>query len=288
MTRFADEVARYCPPLHTSCDRLFRLRSHSDEEESAEVRSGFMSGSHRFLGTQASDSDRLILVYVLRGQGRYTDASGHEHRLAAGSALMRWPKIRHRHQFTLDTDPAVWTASLPGTCADLLRATGADPTRCVLTVGTPVYLIKRITSFHEFLRSATDHTLMRAVALLYALYCDVWERAEQSPSTAPAWLAAVADHLARRPGDRSELTELAAAHGLAPTTFRRVFTQHMGESPGAYRIRRRIERAQSLLAETERPISDIADQLGYADVFAFSKQFKQRTGIPPAAFRKVL
>ena len=50
-------------------------------------------------------------------------------------------------------------------------------------------------------------------------------------------------------------------------------------------IMQRVERAKELLSYDELPISDIARQLGYSSVAYLTNQFKQITGLTPAAFR---
>jgi AraC family transcriptional regulator len=50
-------------------------------------------------------------------------------------------------------------------------------------------------------------------------------------------------------------------------------------------MRRRLLRAQELLASTELPLIDIALATGFADQSHFSRRFHQMTGVPPRAFR---
>ena len=50
-------------------------------------------------------------------------------------------------------------------------------------------------------------------------------------------------------------------------------------------IMQRVERAKELLSYNEVPISDIARQLGYSSVAYLTNQFKQITGLTPAAYR---
>lgn len=50
-------------------------------------------------------------------------------------------------------------------------------------------------------------------------------------------------------------------------------------------ILQRVERAKELLSYDEVPISDIARQLGYSSVAYLTNQFKQVTGLTPAAYR---
>lgn len=50
-------------------------------------------------------------------------------------------------------------------------------------------------------------------------------------------------------------------------------------------ILQRVERAKELLSYNEMPISDIGKQLGYSSVAYLTNQFKQITGLTPAAYR---
>lgn len=65
----------------------------------------------------------------------------------------------------------------------------------------------------------------------------------------------------------------------------RLFKQHKGVTPGEYIIRHRMMMACDLLTHTDMSVSDIAFQLGYADLFTFSKQFRKRQGCSPTEYR---
>jgi two-component system response regulator YesN len=65
----------------------------------------------------------------------------------------------------------------------------------------------------------------------------------------------------------------------------KIFTEQTGETPTAYRNRKRIELAQSMLQYEQYSVSTIAEQLGYYDESAFSRAFKAATGLSPRAFR---
>jgi hypothetical protein len=68
--------------------------------------------------------------------------------------------------------------------------------------------------------------------------------------------------------------------------FARIFKRIKGVSPRDYMLGRRMEQARSLLKNSSLSVSRIADHLGYNDVYFFSKQFKQKTGMTPSEFRK--
>jgi AraC-like DNA-binding protein len=68
---------------------------------------------------------------------------------------------------------------------------------------------------------------------------------------------------------------------LSPHHFHRSFRAILGQSPFAYVARRRIERAQTLLALTEDPVADICAAVGYESLPAFTTRFGRQTGEPP-------
>ncbi|MDR0901947.1 MAG: AraC family transcriptional regulator [Opitutaceae bacterium] len=79
---------------------------------------------------------------------------------------------------------------------------------------------------------------------------------------------------------------LARRARLSRSQFTRRFAAATGMSPHRYLIRARIARARQMLGESGMSIGQIADALGYADVYFFSRQFKHHTGIAPSRARK--
>jgi AraC-like DNA-binding protein len=78
---------------------------------------------------------------------------------------------------------------------------------------------------------------------------------------------------------------LASQFGISPSYFARSFRSSVGLAPHAYVMRRRILRAQELLASTELPLADIALATGFADQSHFCRRFRAMTGVPPRTFR---
>ena len=79
--------------------------------------------------------------------------------------------------------------------------------------------------------------------------------------------------------------ELAKLTGTSARYLNVLFKTHAGTSVKTYLARVRVERARQLLAESTMNVSQIADTLGYADIYFFSKQFKQFTGESPTRYR---
>lgn len=81
------------------------------------------------------------------------------------------------------------------------------------------------------------------------------------------------------------LDQLASASELSKYHLSRVFKRATGLTPHTYVQMLRIERAKRLLASTKRPISEIADYLGFSHQSHLTNVFKKLTGTTPNAYR---
>lgn len=79
--------------------------------------------------------------------------------------------------------------------------------------------------------------------------------------------------------------DLAAAAGLSRAHFSRAFRAAFGESPHAYLLTRRLERAAALLRATDRSVADICFSVGLQSVGSFTTSFTRTYGRSPTAYR---
>jgi transcriptional regulator GlxA family with amidase domain len=77
----------------------------------------------------------------------------------------------------------------------------------------------------------------------------------------------------------ARVSRVSAAH------FARSFKDAFGLPPHRYLLTRRIERAKSLLRDTDVPITDIAFQTGWKSLGTFGRTFRDITGESPGDLR---
>lgn len=87
-------------------------------------------------------------------------------------------------------------------------------------------------------------------------------------------------------GNRVPLSELAVAAGMSPFHLHRVFRAVTGETIGAVARRFRLARGVRLLRDTERPITEVALEVGYDTPQNFARAFKAASGRTPSEVRK--
>ena len=78
---------------------------------------------------------------------------------------------------------------------------------------------------------------------------------------------------------------MAEAAGLSRAHFSREFRQTFGESPHAYLLTRRLERAAALLRTTDNSVAEICFSVGLQSVGSFTTSFKRMFGFPPTWYR---
>ncbi|MEK7413795.1 MAG: AraC family transcriptional regulator [Planctomycetota bacterium] len=123
----------------------------------------------------------------------------------------------------------------------------------------------------------------RGINLLERMLLELADDRTEENSGAP-WLTRVLDAITN-PTQSYDPDRLAKQLGISAVTLRRRFRSATGQSMHAYAVSARIATARRLLIEDDSSIQEIADRLGYRDVFFFSKQFRKYVGVPPALFR---
>jgi AraC-like DNA-binding protein len=80
--------------------------------------------------------------------------------------------------------------------------------------------------------------------------------------------------------------DMAGAAGLSRAHFIREFSRAFGDSPHAYLLTRRLERAAALLRSTDRQVADICYSVGLSSLGSFTTSFKRTYGVSPTAYRE--
>lgn len=149
-----------------------------------------------------------------------------------------------------------------------------------------------VTPFELFLREVTTHQRLRTAGLAHAaalLVIEASRLADGRPAGHPLAMhpaiATAKQLIENHPADGLTVDDLAAAVHLSPPHFAELFRSEIGEPPGRYRTRLRMERARLLLTETDLPITTIATDLGYSSSQHFATAFRRETGTTPSRHR---
>ena len=93
------------------------------------------------------------------------------------------------------------------------------------------------------------------------------------------------DAMDRAYAEPLDVAALARIAFVSEAHFIRTFKATFGETPHRYLQRRRVERAMTLLRQTDRSVTDIAWDVGFASLGTFSRTFAVIVGCSPTEFR---
>jgi transcriptional regulator GlxA family with amidase domain len=134
--------------------------------------------------------------------------------------------------------------------------------------------------------------LDRLVDVLLVQLLRAW-LAGRPESSEPSWLGALRDPVVGAavglmhdaPAKDWTTSALAREVAVSRSTLSRRFTTVVGESPGSYLTRWRMDLAARRLRDTDDSLEAIASAVGYDSVYAFSRAFRRSRSEPPGRYR---
>ncbi len=237
--------------------------------------------------TEFCFSDRLSVVYLLDGQGVYSDERTGRIALKAGDLVLRIPNRRHQTIPAKDSPWLEFYVDLPLATVALLAQMGIDVSaKPVWSVGLDGKLMLQIEEIRRQF-SLEEHT--SPVHLLLLLQSFLLEAIELARAAASGHFGTTIQRLCREMAQGlhwgRSMPDMAMGAGIDYDVFRKLFKAHTGESPASYLNRMRIDEARSLLLQSTLSVTAIAEHLKYTSVYVFSRAFKQATGLSPQAYR---
>ncbi len=122
---------------------------------------------------------------------------------------------------------------------------------------------------------------------LYDLIDGLLRHAEPSlPNEMKDRLRMTIDYMNNHYREEIRVNKLAELAQLHPSYYSQVFKQSMNKTPVSYLTHLRINKAKEMLLMTDKPVNDIAADVGYGDEFYFSRRFKETSGYSPTIYTK--
>ena len=101
-----------------------------------------------------------------------------------------------------------------------------------------------------------------------------------------AWLRRVRDRMDRDFAQALDVGALARGAHMSAGHLSREFKRAYGETPYAYLMTRRIERAMALLRDSDLSVTDVCWKVGCSSLGTFSTRFTELVGMPPSDYRR--
>lgn len=235
------------------------------------------------------ESPHYLLVYTLEGEADYRDDTGVRTVLRQGSLLWSAPGVNQSYGPRPGSRWSEFFVWFNGPIFDAWQEQGLPGKRSRQLHLAPVeYWLGQFRSIVQPPADARLESPMLRLCRLQQMLAEALQMQEAGQQTIESvvWCETACKRLAAGSLTAPSLAVIAGSMNISYTLFRRRFHLLTGQTPGQYRAGEIIRRACTMLLETETPLAQIADELGFHDPFHFSKHFKQRVGLPPSEFRR--
>ncbi len=232
---------------------------------------------------------RSALVLVLDGRGTYADGSGIRAELEPGDTILVTPQLPHAYGGKEGTAWGQAYVVFSGPCFDQLH------TAPVYRSHQPLWHLEPAEMWRQRMRDilsprseADPVEVLSRVGRFWQLLLDMATTdAEARRHPEDAWL----EESLRLLGERHREgwmnpRQVARKVGLSYESFRKRFSERMDRAPGQYQQQRRVDLACAAIYRGTGNFKQLAEELGFCDVYHFSKAFRKQMGMPPSAYRR--
>ncbi|WP_274649426.1 AraC family transcriptional regulator [Paenibacillus humicola] len=237
--------------------------------------------------------DFYLMHHVLSGSGTFTCA-GSRYELRAGQTFLIEPEQLIGYASDED-DPwrYRWIAFEGRQAAALAAFAGLSSENPVLDTGDNPRIGALFRSVERVLRLGGPAAHLRSTGYLQLLLAELGS-ARPEPGEAPpagsdveAVVRQAIRFLSTQYAEPISMEMMADTLGYNRAYLSRVFKRRTGQTPVAFLLKLRIDKARQLLRERpELTVEQIAASAGFRDALYFSKQFRRFYGRSPSAYRE--
>lgn len=226
--------------------------------------------------------------YVRKGTFGYR-AGGASYELVAGSVLVGHPgdEFMCTHDHHVCGDECLAFHLSPG----FVELVGGDKSTWRTSGLPPLPELMVLGELAQAVASGRSDAGLDEVGLWFAArFVDVMKGHQRAPQPAAGRdrrrAVEAAMWIAAHSHENIDLDQAAGEVALSPFHFLRLFSRVLGVTPHQYLVRSRLRHAAGLLADSDRPVTDVALEVGFADLSNFVRTFHRAAGVSPLGFRQ--
>lgn len=251
---------------------------------------GFYPVARAHRRTRRAGSDQHLLLYCVQGAGWYQLPQAEKQPLQANQWVILPAHVPHRYGADEATPWTIYWLHFAGTQAaalyEYLQSQLPALPATIRPTEERLHLFEAI--FAQLTLTATLAGVVQASARLGHFLLGLLPAASPlaSPSPAAAGVAQSIQFMREHLAGSFTVPELAAQAGLSASHYAALFRVQMGRPPIVFFNFLKVQHACQQLTDSSLRIKEIAHQLGFGDVYYFSRVFTKVMGVSPRQFRQ--
>lgn len=122
-------------------------------------------------------------------------------------------------------------------------------------------------------------------AKVYELFSQIENSQHQPRNRTAQYVRMAQNYIESNYVQNLRVDSLAASLNLDRSYFSQIFKRHTGKAPQQYIVDFRLEKAAELLTVQNLSPGEAGRQVGYNDIFNFSRMFSRKFGVPPSQYQ---
>ena len=183
-----------------------------------------------------------------------------------------------------------WKCTEPGECLLIeFEALQTQTTISAFSLSNAGFFVRDFYKIQQLLAEGTPESQLEATYKLYGILLRLFRGhpKEHVSQGKRQLLKPAVDYMGEHFRDhRITNSSLAACCGISTVYFRKCFEETYGISPIRYLHDYRMQKAKQILASDYGSIGQVAEDVGYSNLYHFSKMFRQYTGLSPSQYAK--
>lgn len=224
-----------------------------------------------------------VVEYIISGTG-YVECENAIYTVNAGDMYILQPYSNHKYYSDkLNPYQKIWFNSNGILLSELLRIYGISG-KIIFKSANGYDYMNKILKICENKTLTGDEINTRTAAVALELIAFLAENDHKNTPKSEAVI--LKQYIDMNIEKNVTIDELSKQIFRSKSQTMRIFKNAYGHSPYDYLLSQRLLRANSFLQNTNIPIKDISQRLGFCDEHYFSNLYKKKTGMSPSDFRK--
>ncbi len=233
------------------------------------------------------------ILYLTNGGGTFRSTHVNETTIKSGDLFVLFPGEWHTYHPAPDMPwESHWIGFKGRNMDDRVRAGFLSPTKPIFHIG----FSEEVISLYREAKAAADEEAPYAQQLLagianhlVGLVYSLERRLKLVNNNNHLQTINMVRLLIRDNLDNDvTIQDISRKVGLSYSSLRKLFKEFTGVSPSLYQQDLRLQRAKEMLSSTDLSVKEIAYSLHFESSDYFSTKFKQKTGMSPGQFRKIM
>ncbi len=246
-------------------------------------------GGHKF---GPGKRDIYILHFVSDGKGEFT-SGGKTYQLSKGDVFLIKPGTEVSYQAD-EKNPwsYMWVGFKGIKAEEYLKAAGLGEDNVICKCDNIPLIFSYIQKIIIYRHLSLSNELQREAALLQILsliienYKFSLPKEERFDYPYNVYVEQAEEYIRRNLQGNVKINDVASYIGIDRSYLTNIFKNVIGVSPQEYLLSCRMEKAEQLLRDTDKKISEIAQEVGYSEQMSFSKAFKKYKKVSPTEYRQ--